>query len=151
MVAYGIALNYMMYSLSFMQVFWSASVPARWKSPPMVSVSTSPALVLARWKSPNSSPMSSLSPPSPALKSPKLLPLSSLSSPVLLLALVSAWLKSPPMDLVFFLSLESQSVILLVPPLWWLRCWEVLWCGTICTCGLHYCAVAMGLHQPGFG
>ena len=31
------------------------------------------------------------------------------------------------------------------------RFWVVLWCRTICTCGLHYCAVVVGLHQSGFG
>ena len=31
------------------------------------------------------------------------------------------------------------------------RSWVVLWCGKICTCGLHSCAVVVGLHQPWFG
>ena len=26
---------------------------------------------------------------------------------------------------------------------------ESLYCGTICTCALHYCAVVVGLNQPG--
>ena len=34
---------------------------------------------------------------------------------------------------------------------WVVRCWAVLRCGTICTCGVHYCAAVVGLHQPGIG
>ena len=46
---------------------------------------------------------------------------------------------------------RPASLVSQVLGVWVVRYWEVLWCGTICTCGMHYRAVAVGFNQPGFG
>ena len=73
------------------------------------------------------------------------------------LALVLSWLALTLLSLLLLLVLLPVSLAALFLPPWpsSVRFWECgnvgMWCGTSCTCRLHYCAVVVGLHQPGIG